>query len=103
MTLVALLFVLFFAVLVVCGLLVHVYLYSNGAFGEKIRRRSKLHFSTVSLGQTATIPTAAAAANLYSSKHEGMSPRTRTFILYSLGILLSLAVLTLLVFGATQF
>ena len=49
MTLVALLFVLFFAVLVVCGLLVHVYLYSNGAFGEKIRRRSKLHFSTVSL------------------------------------------------------
>lgn len=103
MTLLVLLFVLIFVVLVVCGVRVHAYLYANGAFGEKIRRRSKLRFSMVSLGQTATMPTAAAAADLYSGMREGKSAYTHTFILYSLGILLMLVVLILLVLGATQF
>jgi hypothetical protein len=103
MTLLASIFALFFVVLVGCGIFVNMYMYSNGAFSEKMRRGRKLHMSTVSLGQMATIPTAATAAHLYPDKRAHMSVHTRVFILYNLGILLSLVVLVMLVLGATQF
>ena len=103
MTLLATSVALFFVVLVVCGIFVNVYMYTNGAFNAKIRRGKKLRLRTVSLGQTATIPTAADAARLYTGKRTHMSTHTRVFILYSLGILLTLVVLVALVLGATQF
>jgi hypothetical protein len=103
MSLLASIFALFFVVLVGCGIFVNVYMYSNGAFGEKMRRGRKLRMGAVSLGQTATVPTAATAARLYPGKRAHMSAHTRIFILYSLGILLSLVVLVVLVLGATQF
>ena len=103
MTIFALTFALFFVVLVGCGIFVNVYMYSNGAFGERRRRGRNLRLGAVSLGQTATIPTAATAARLYPGKHAHMSAHTRVFILYSLGILLALVILVVLVLGATQF
>lgn len=103
MTLLATIVALFFVVLVVCGIFVNVYMYTNGAFGAKIRSGKKLRLRTVSLGQMATIPTAAAAARLYPGKRARMHAHTRVFILYSLGILLTLVVLVALVLGATQF
>ncbi len=103
MILFALLFVLFFVVFVVCGILVNVYLYANGAFGGKIKGGRKFHLGAVSLSQMATIPTADVAADLYSGKHERMSAHTYAFLLYNLGILVTLVVLIVLVLGATQF
>jgi hypothetical protein len=103
MTLLATIIALFFVVLVVCGIFVNVYMYTNGAFDAKIRRGKKLRLRSVSLGQTATIPTAATAARLYPGKRTHISAHTRVFILYGLGILLTLVVLVVLVLGATQF
>ena len=103
MTLLATIIALVFVVLVVCGIFVNVYMYTNGAFGAKTRRGKKLRLRTVSLGQTATIPTTAAAARLYPGTRAHMHTHTRIFILYSLGILLTLAILVMLVLGATQF
>ena len=104
MSLLASIFALFFVVLVGCGIVVNVYMYSNGAFGEKMRRGRKQRMGTVSLGQMATIPTAATAARLYpAGRRAHMSAHTRVFILYNLGILLSLSVLVALVLSATQF
>jgi hypothetical protein len=104
MTLIATIVALFFVVLVGCGIFVNVYMYLNGAFSEKIRRGRKPHLSAVSLGQMGTIPTTTAAARLYpAGKRARMNAHTRLFLLYSLGILLSLTVLVVLVLGATQF
>ncbi len=102
MTLLAAIVALFFVVLVVCGICVNVYMYSNGAFSEKMRRGKKQRLGVVSLGQVGSIPTAASAARLYP-KRTYMSTHTRVFLLYCLGILLSLVVLAALVLGATQF
>jgi hypothetical protein len=102
MTLLAAIVALFFVVLVVCGICVNVYMYSNGAFSEKMRRGKKQHLGAVSLGQVDSISTAASAAHLYP-KRTHMSTHTRVFLLYCLGILLSLVVLAALVLGATQF
>ncbi|MBA2391913.1 MAG: hypothetical protein H0V70_04130 [Ktedonobacteraceae bacterium] len=102
MTLLAAIVALFFVVLVVCGIYVNVYMYSNGAFNERMRRGKKQRLGAVSLGQVDSIPTAASAARLYP-KRTHMSTHTRVFLLYSLGILLSLIVLVALVLGATQF
>jgi hypothetical protein len=109
MNLVALLFVLFFVVLVVCGILVNAYLYVNGAFREgRFRRGKKSPLGAASFSQTATIPTSAAASDLYYGgigvqNEDRASFYVRRFILYTLGILISLAVLATLVLGATQF
>jgi hypothetical protein len=103
MILFALLFVSFFVVLVGVGIFIHVYMYANGAFDGKIRRGRMPPLDMVSLGQTATMPTSAAAADLYTGRHERMSVPTLVFILYSLGILLTLVVLIVLVLGTTHF
>ena len=103
MTLLASIFALFLVVLVGGGIFVYMFMLTNGAFGEKIPRNRKHHLGRVSLSQTATMPTAAAAAHLYPGKRTHMSTHMRVFILYSLGILLALVVLIVLVLGVTQF
>jgi hypothetical protein len=109
MTLLALLFALLFVVLVVGGFLVHAYLYANGAFQEgKIIRGRKPSLSSASFSQTATIPTSAAASDLYFGgigiqNEDHASFYVRRLILYTLAILISLTVLMVLVLGVTQF
>ncbi|MBV9258374.1 MAG: hypothetical protein JO215_10180 [Ktedonobacteraceae bacterium] len=110
MGMLAFLFVLFIVVLVVCGILVNTYLYANDAFNEERirRRRGKPPLSAASFSQTATIPTPAAAADLYYGgigvqNEDNASILIRRFILYSIGILVTLVIMTLLVLGATQF
>jgi len=103
MILLASIFALFFIVLVGGGIFVYMFMLTNGAFGEKIPHSRKNHIGKVSLSQTGTIPTAAAAARLYPGKRAHMSTHMRVFILYSLGILLALVVLIVLVLGVTQF
>ena len=109
MALFAVLFLLFFVVLVVCGTIVHTYLYANGAFGEEKRGKGRrFPLSVASFSQTATIPTSAAASDLYYGgigvqNEDRASLQVRRFILYTLGILVSLIVLAVLVLGATQF
>ena len=103
MTLLASIFALLFVVLVGVGIFVYMFMLTNGAFGEKIPRSRKRYLGRVSLSQTATIPTAIAAARLYPGKRAHISTHMRVFILYSLGILLALVVLTVLVLHATQF
>ncbi len=109
MALLALLFLLFFVVLVVCGTLLHMYLYANGAFHEgKIGRGRKPPLSVASFSQMATISTSAAASDLYYGgigvqNEDHANLYVRRFILCTLGILISFVVLTVLVLGATQF
>ncbi len=108
MTLSALFFVLLFVVPVVCGIRVSMYLYANGALGGKLRQGKKPSLSSASFGQTATIPTPAAASDLYLGgigvqNEDRASQAVRLVILYALGMLIALVVLAVLVIGATQF
>ncbi len=105
-----LLFVLFFVGLIVCGILVSVYLYANGALHEgKIRWGRRSALGVASFSQTATMSTPDAASDLYYGgigvpNEDRASVYVRRFILYSLvGILVALVVLTMLVLGALQF
>jgi hypothetical protein len=106
----ALLFVLFFVVFVVCGTLVHAYLYANKAFQKgKVRRSKKVPMSAASFSQTATIPMRSGALDLsYGGlgvrNEDTASIHIRRFMLYSfIGILLICVVLVVLVLSVTQF
>jgi hypothetical protein len=109
MVLLALLSVLFFVMLVVGGIWVNAYLYAHGALhGGKIRRGRRPSLGTASFSQTATLPTSAAASDLYYGgigvqNEDRASLPMRRFILYTLAILISLVVLAVLMLGATQF
>jgi len=109
MTFFALIATLFSFVLVVAGVFVHMYMYSNGALDADTSRRRRTRLSATSLSQTATISTVIGAENLYYGSvtarlsNTGISPRKRRLILYTLALLVTLTVLIVLVIGATQF
>src|SRR5258708_2249550 len=98
MTLLASIVVLFFVGLIVCGLLVHMHLYSHGAFtGGKIKNTRKNHLSTASFSQTATMPILDGAADLYyggiGAHGNWMNSSQRRMLFYSLAILVTLVLL----------
>ncbi len=110
MNLAALLFVLLFVVLVVCGTLINVYLYANKAFHKgQIRRGKKPPMSAASFSQTATISTSTDALELsyggFGVRNEDTAGiHIRRFMLYSLiGILFICIALVVLVLSVTQF
>lgn len=107
MSLLALVFVLLLIVLMVVGFAVNLYLYTHGAFKKGRSRRYRVPpLGAAIFSQTATVPES--AADLYYGG-AGMRPRdtmsaySRRLLLYGLGFLVSLAVLAVLVLGATQF
>ena len=108
MTLLASIFALCFVVLTVCGLLVHMSLYSRGAFTRgKIIGRRKNSLSAASFSQTGTAPMLDDAMDLYYGgvkvRAGWVSSYQRKVFLYSLAIVVTLVVLGVLVVGATQF
>lgn len=108
MTLLASIFALCFVGCIVCGLLVHMYLYSRGAFtGGKIKSIRKNRLSAASFSQTATMPIPDSAADLYYGGIGAPDNRTNSYqrrlLLYSLAIVVTVALLGVLVVGATQF
>jgi hypothetical protein len=110
MNLAALAFVLFFVVLVVCGTLVHAYLYANKAFQSgKVINSKKVPMSAASFSQTATIPTRSGALDLsyggFGVRNEdAASISIRRFMLYGvIGILLICVALVVLVLSVTLF
>ncbi len=109
MILLALIFVLLFVVFIVGGIVVHMYLYVQGAFKSGGFRRIRVQrLGAASFCQTATVPVSESSADLYYtgkdvSYSSSMSAYARRLLLYSFGFLVSLVALVLLVLGATQF